>query len=103
MIGWAVAWLFTMALELPLVAACAPPGMRRRCAADSLLVNTCTHPLAWLAVAHAPSAWFGIECAVTVVEALAYGLVSGMPWRRAACAATLANGVTAAMSLLWWA
>lgn len=102
MIGWAAAWLVTMTLELPLVAACAPHGMRPRAAIDSLLVNTFTHPLAWLAVAHLPGSWIPVEVAVAATEALAYRLVSGMPWRRAACAAALANGVTAALSLLWW-
>lgn len=102
MIGWATAWLVTMTLELPLVAGCAPHGMRRRSAVDSLLLNTCTHPLAWLAVAHLPGSWVLVEGAVMVAEALAYGLVSGMPWRRAACAAVLANGLTAGLSLLWW-
>lgn len=102
MIGWTMAWLVTLTIELPVVAACAPHGMRRRSAIDALLANTCTHPLAWIAVAHHPGAWLPVEGAVMVAEALAYGCVTGMPWRRAACAAALANGVTAALSLLWW-
>lgn len=102
MIGWAAAWLVTITLEVPLVAACAPRGMRRCSALDALLANSFTHPLAWIAVAHHPGAWLPVEGALMVAEALAYGFVTRMPWRRAACAAALANGTTAALSLLWW-
>lgn len=100
MILWVVAFLITVACELPLVALCAPRGLRRRAAGDSVLVNMLTHPMAWLAVAALGQSWLWVEAGVLVVEAIAYALVTRMPWPRAIAAAALANVVTASFSFL---
>jgi hypothetical protein len=100
MIRWAIAFMITVACELPLVAICAPQGLRRRSAGDSVLVNMLTHPLAWLSVTSLGQSWLVVECTVLIVEAIVYATVTRMPWPRAVAAATLANVVTASLSFL---
>jgi hypothetical protein len=100
-LDWAVAYALTVVLEMPCVVACAPRGMRRRAALDSLLVNTFTHPLAWLAVTSGALSWTATEAAVAVAEALAYRWITRMPWPRAGAASLLANGVSAGSAFLF--
>jgi len=95
---WLIAFLVTVAIELPIVGACAPRGLRRRAWLDCCLANVATHPLAWLLVMSRTLSWTATECAVVLAEALIYGVVTALPWRRAALAALFANGVTAALS-----
>lgn len=95
---WLFAFALTVSCELPLVALVAPRGLRRRAAVDSIAVNLCTHPLAWLAVQQLDLPWLAVEIAVLVSEVLAYHNVTRMPWLRAVLAATLANVVTASLS-----
>ena len=101
MLDWAVAFLLTVVLEMPCVVACAPRGVRRRAALDSLLVNACTHPVAWLAVNSDALSWTATEAAVVVVEALVYRWITRMPWSRAGAASLLANGVSAGSAFLF--
>ena len=101
MMLWLLAFVLTLGCELPLVACCAPSGWRRRAALDSLAINACTHPLAWLAVNEAYLPWLVVEVLVLVAEALAYRHVTQLAWPRAIAAAALANVVTASMSFLF--
>ncbi|MCA8952469.1 MAG: hypothetical protein KDE27_23360 [Planctomycetes bacterium] len=98
MIDWFLAFLLTCAIELPLVAAVAPRGRRRRTAVDSIAINLVTHPLAWLAVTGGWLPWGGTEILVTLAEATLYVAVARLALPRAVLAALLANGVTAALS-----
>jgi hypothetical protein len=101
MLDWAFAFALTVVLEMPCVVACAPGGMRRRAALDSLLVNACTHPLAWLAVTGSALSWTATEAAVLLVEACVYRWITRMPWPRAGAASLLANGVSAGSAFLF--
>jgi len=98
--NWPTAFLLTAAIEMPIVMAAAPRGLRRRAALDSLAANLLTHPLAWYLFALELVPWTAIELGVTAVELLVYRLVTRLPWRRAALAALLANTVTAALSFV---
>ena len=98
---WAIAFLLTCAVELPIVVAIAPRTLRRRASLDSLAANLLTHPLAFYLYTAELLSWGTIEVGVAVTETLVYGLVTRMPWPRAVLAALLSNGVTAAMSFLF--
>lgn len=97
---WLYAFALTVAIELPIVAACAPRGLRRRGAVDSVFANLVTHPLAWLAVGSGALSWTVVELLVAAVEILVYRGVTRMRWTRAALASLCANGVTAALSFV---
>ncbi|MFO1076983.1 MAG: hypothetical protein U1E73_04565 [Planctomycetota bacterium] len=98
--SWFAAFLLTCACEIPIVAAVAPRGQRRRAAVDALAANLLTHPLAWYAYAAEWLSWGAVETLVVVVEAAVYALVTRLSWPRAALASLLANGVTMALSFL---
>jgi hypothetical protein len=98
--NWPTAFALTAAIELPIVAAVAPRALRKRAALDSLAANLLTHPLAWYLFAADLLPWVAIEVSVTVLELAVYRFVTRMPWARAAFAALLANGVTAALSFV---
>ena len=98
---WLLAFVLTIGIELPIVAACAARGLRGRAANDSVWANVLTHPLAWLAIATGSLPWVPTELGVTLVEALIYRGVTGLRWARAVTAALLANCVTASLSLAW--
>ena len=87
MTDWLLAFLITVAVELPIVAACAPRDLRRRAAVDSAFANLVTHPLAWLAVTRQLLSWTAAETLVTLVEALVYRGITRLAWPRAAAAA----------------
>lgn len=98
--SWLDAFLITCAVELPIVAAIAPRGARRRAAIDAFGANLLTHPAAWYLVRALAAPWVAVELGVTAVELLVYRAVTRMSWRRAALAACCANAVTAAMSFV---
>jgi hypothetical protein len=97
---WALAFALTVAIELPLVAALVPRGARRRAPFDAFAINLCTHPLAWLAVAHYGANWWLVESAVLSAELALYRALTGLTWPRAALVSSVANGVTAGLALL---
>jgi len=99
-VSWFEAFLLTVSVELPLVAALAPRGRRRRAAADGLGANLLTHPCAWWAVLSAGAPWLLVEAAVSLTETLVYRGVTGMSWPRAAATSLLANGITATIGAL---
>lgn len=94
MLSWPAACAATVALELPLAAALAPPGRGRRVGGDALLLNLFTHPLAWGAVLGLGWPLLPVEVAVTAAEAVGYRAVSGLPWSRAALTSVVCNGLT---------
>ena len=94
MISWPVACALTVALELPLAAALAPPGLRRKVALDGLFLNLLTHPLAWGAVLGLGWPLLAVEVGVTAAEAVGYRAVSGLGWGRAGLVSLLCNGLT---------
>ena len=96
--NWPAAFALTCAVELPLVMLVAPRALRNRATLDSLAANLLTHPLAWYLFAAELLPWTAIEIGVTAVELVVYRIVTRMPWSRAAFAALLANGITAALS-----
>lgn len=98
--NWFVAFLVTCAIELPIVAAIAPRGARRRAPVDALAANLLTHPAAWYLVRAAAASWLAVELGVTAAELLVYRAVTRMSLPRAALAACCANGVTAALSFV---
>lgn len=95
---WLTCLLVTLAVEVPLVAACAPRGRRRDAALDGALANLFTHPLAWLAVTHAWAPWLVVECSVALAELGIYRRITRLSWPRAAVAALGGNAITAALS-----
>lgn len=100
MISWPAACALTVALELPLVAALAPPGRRRRAVLDGALLNLLTHPLAWGAVLGLGWPLLPVEAAVTAAEALGYRVVTGLTWRRAGLVSLACNALTTVVGLL---
>lgn len=100
--NWPTAFLLTCAVELPILAAIAPAGQRRRAALDSLAANLLTHPLAWYLFGAGLVPWTALEIGVTAVETAAYRVVTRFSWLRAAIAAVAANIVTAALSFVVW-
>lgn len=98
--NWFTAFALTCAVEIPLVLAVAPRGLRRRAAIDAFAANLLTHPIAWYAYAAEWLSWSSVEALVVVVEASIYAIVTRMAWPRAAAASLLANGVTMALSFL---
>lgn len=98
--NWLTAFALTCTVELPILAAVAPKGLRYRASIDSLAANLLTHPLAWYLFSTTAAPWLAIELGVTGVEAVVYALVTRLPPARAFCAAFLANFVTAAISFL---
>lgn len=99
--NWVSAFALTAAIELPLATLCAPAGVRRRTALDSLFANLTTHPLAWYLYGAGLVPWVPLEVGVAAAEALVYRAVTRLPWRRALAASALANGVTAALSFVF--
>lgn len=97
---WFWSFALTVLVELPIVLAAAPPPLRRRILGDAVLVNLFTHPLAWISIRRFGWSWTGVELAVALTELLVYRRITGLPLRRAAVAALLANGVTAGLSFL---
>lgn len=96
---WPAAFALTCAVELPIVAAVAV-GRRRRALLDAFFANLLTHPLAWCSVRTLLWSWIAVEVAVLLVEAVVYRTVTRLPRGRALLAATLANGITAALSFV---
>jgi len=98
--NWFEAFLLTCVVELPIVALCANKAKRRRAATDSLGANLVTHPTAWYLANSIMVSWYAVELGVLIAEILIYRTVTRLTWRRAIAAATLANGITAALSFV---
>lgn len=98
--NWYEAFLLTCAVELPIVAFCANKARRRRAATDSLGANLVTHPTAWYLANSLMMSWHAVELGVLAAEILIYRTITGLTWIRAIAAATLANGITAALSFV---
>ena len=107
------AFLLTLAIEVPLVAAAvrwmraSPPGTAWS-VASALGANAVTHPLLWLADdalrthLSLPVRWTLLEAAVVVVEGAVYA-VAGLGARRGAALALAANAASFAAGLAWYA
>lgn len=98
--AWLPAFALTLAIEVPLVAAFAPPSRRCSMAAIAAAAQACTHPLAWLAVVDVQLGWWTVEVTVVVLEAIFYAAAGDLRWR-APVAALLANGASAGAGLAW--
>ena len=98
--AWLTAFLLTVLIEGGLFLAVLGPTRGNVLAV--VAVNVCTHPLGyWLIVAQgAPFA--PVETGILVVEALLYRFGFRFRWGDAFGAAALCNGVTMAVSLVWW-
>lgn len=90
----------TLALELPIAAALAPPGARRRVVAAAAWTNLLSHPFATLAVTRAGWPLLPVEVGVVAVEWLAYRVAVPLSWRRALAVSALCNAVTTGVALL---
>lgn len=97
---WPLAFLLTIAIELPVVAWLAGAAKRRRALLDGFAANLLTHPTAWLMVRSLDCPWLAIELGVLAVESLVYWRVTRLPPPRAFAIALLANGITAALSFV---
>ncbi|MFG0320488.1 MAG: hypothetical protein ACF8XB_24665 [Planctomycetota bacterium JB042] len=96
---WLLAYVLTVAIEVPLAAALAPRGRRRRIVLDAFLLNTFTHPILTVAVR---AEWIGFgpgEILVWIVEAIGYRAVTGLATGRALLVSTIANGITVFLAL----
>lgn len=96
---WENAFALTLVVEVPIVVACVPRGMRSRASLVALATQALTHPLAWTVFQHGVMGWWGVECAVVAVEACAYALAT----RRVTAAVLVslfANAASAAMGLV---
>ncbi len=103
---WAVAFVWTLAIELPIYALVLAPVLRARWSAVALTLacNLATHPILWLALAALPRGWTAIavgELTVTLVEAAIAAAVTRAP-ARATIAALLANAASFASSFVIW-
>ncbi|MBP6631736.1 MAG: hypothetical protein KBG28_13910 [Kofleriaceae bacterium] len=110
---WLLAFVWTLAIELPVwVLVLAPPPARWWAApALALGLNALTHPLLWLAWPIRAPYWWSVctgEVAVVVVEAALAALgarAGGWSVRRAVLAAVLANLASTLFGLglwRWW-
>ena len=92
----ALALAATLAIELPIVAALSPAGLRRIALLTALFANLTSHSLEsiglWVAqAAQSGEAWFAAELAVLAFEAAAFALVARIPWRRSIVLSLAAN------------
>lgn len=97
---WTAAFLWTVAVEAPIVWWLAPRARRTRAAADSVLANLATHPVAWLLVRSVGLPWLLVEMLVLVAEVLIYRRMTGLSRRDAVLCAGAANLVTALLSFV---
>ncbi|MFK7739766.1 MAG: hypothetical protein AB8H80_05535 [Planctomycetota bacterium] len=98
--NWPTAFALTVLIELPLIVWLLGSGRRTRAAGDVLAANLLTHPLAWFLVRLQDWPWTLVELLVLAAEACAYRKLRRIPWRRAVLLSSVANGATAALSLL---
>jgi hypothetical protein len=99
-VTWLVAFLLTLAIEVPLAVLLAPRGLRRRVALDATLLNTFTHPLLTVALRWGVTTFWPGEALVWAVEALGYRVVTRLPVGRAVLISTVANGATVLLALI---
>jgi hypothetical protein len=84
-------------------------GRPWRGAAAAVLGTLLSHPLAWGGISLAQErlgywpAVLGVEALVALAEAPAYRVLVPIPWRRALLAALLANAISTAAGLGWYA
>jgi hypothetical protein len=97
---WTEAFLWTVAVEAPIVWWLAPRARRTRAAADSILANLATHPAAWLLIRSVGLPWVLVEALVFVAEALIYRRLTRLSRRDAVLCAGAANVVTALLSFV---
>jgi hypothetical protein len=91
---WLMAFVLTVAAEVPLVAAVAPRERQCDAARVAVAAQLFTHPLAWLAVTTGHVGWWIVEAGVVLVEAAIYTLAAGRPMR-ALGVALFANALSA--------
>lgn len=97
---WLLAFLWTLALELPIYMAIL--GKRGRSIALAFAVNAVTHPLLWFAFPRFDPYWHYVlagELCVVATEALLIALVIGRV-RRAIVASIVANSVSTVLGTL---
>jgi hypothetical protein len=106
-VTWALAFVVTLALELPVYALLLrrPLGLARALAV-AVALNLATHPLAWLATYRWGARFFAVEAGVWLAEALllfalARALGRRVPLHEALLAALAANALSAGAGLLW--
>lgn len=97
---WATAFLLTLAVEVPLVAALAPRGRRRFAALVAAGTQALTHPLAWIAFQSGVLGWWSVELAVVAAEAIVYANTTART-TTAVMVSLLANAGSAALGF-WW-
>jgi hypothetical protein len=97
---WLVAFLLTVAIEVPLAVLLAPRGARRRMWLDATLLNTLTHPLLTVGLRWGLLTFWPGEALVWIVEALGYHCVSGLRPGRALFISTVCNGITVVVALI---
>lgn len=103
------AYLLTLLLELPvaLALACVWGLPLPRASLATLLASSLTHPLAWQTALILVTmrlwwlVWLLVEAGVVLVEALVFGWVLRVPWRRALWLSFLVNAVSASAGWLW--
>ncbi len=107
-----LAMLASLALEAMVAAAllrAAGWGRPWRGALAAVAGTLVSHPFAWagISLGMAPLGYWpavlGVEALVVLAEASAYRLLVPMPWRRAVLAALLANALSSAAGLGWYA
>ena len=111
--AWLTAFVWTLALELPVYALLLQPRFTAwwATAALTLALNLLTHPLfSWWVLAWDPAEhWVApVEVAIALTEGLAAGLVlrrrpqAERAFRRGILAAGCANGLSYGVGLLWF-
>ncbi len=106
---WAVAFVVTCALEIPIVVWATRHSLGLRAVGVAFLLQVCTHPALWYVVPQFEPylMWVAVaELGVTAVEALMLGgvlVAVGKPdWPRAVGAVVVANTVSTTAGLVWW-
>lgn len=95
---WALAFVLTVGVEVPIVTALAAKGSRGAAAGVALATQAFTHPLAWWVFRDGLLGWWSVEVAVVLVEASIYTVASRRTGA-ALAASLLANAASAALAL----
>jgi hypothetical protein len=104
---WALAFLVTTVVEVPIVALCMSERPRWRTMSSAVFANLASHPIVWFVI---PSLGLSdasrrviSESWAIVIEFALYWTVSPMTTaRRAAGTSLVANGASLAVGLLLW-
>ncbi|MGC4114698.1 MAG: hypothetical protein QM765_08830 [Myxococcales bacterium] len=109
MTNWLVAFLMTLAIEMPLAGVLlrAHEPSRARLVGKLFFANLATHPLVWLAFYNLPLPWAGLvailETFAWLTEAAFYFLVlPGLKPAKAVLVALAANATSFGLGLLYY-